>query len=158
MSTDNLRGNQWDVFIDDNDASFQMTVSVSPGLDLGPITTQRHGSTPIAMMVQGHKADLTFEFQEWTIDDLKRWNGITAATANVNKLPPVGTQMPTHKIRLHNAGDGQDTSKDIVFLKVVFGGAGFTIDGGPQHKQQVSGTAILDAASGDVVQIGHVEA
>lgn len=154
--TDNMKGNQWDVFLAGNPSPFEMSVSVGEALDLAPITTQREGTTPIAIMVQGHKTELTFEFQEWTIDDIKRWNGIIAATASVNKLPAVGTKMPTVHIRLHNAGDGEDTSKDIVFPAVVFGGMGFSIDGGPLAKQQVKGTAILDAATGDVVQIGYV--
>jgi hypothetical protein len=158
QDTNNLRGNQFDVFINGADAPFHMTVSVGPGLDLGPVMTQRHGSTPIAMIVQGHKADLTFEFQEWTIEDLKRWNGIVANTAAVNKLPAVGTKMPTNSVRLHNPGDGADTTRDIVFPAVVFAGVGFNIDGTANHKQSVAGTAILDAASGDVVQIGYVAA
>jgi len=152
----NVQGNQWDVFLGGSAAPFEMSVSVGEGLDLAPVTTQRNGTTPIAMMVQGHKTELAFEFIERTIDDMKRWNGITAPTAPVNKLPAVGSKMPAIRVRLHNAADGNDTTKDIVFPAVVFGGMGFNIYGGPVAKQQVKGTAILDAATGDVVQIGYV--
>lgn len=157
MSTDNMLGNQWDVFIDGDPSPFQMTVSVGQTLTLQPITTQRFGADPVCHMVNGRSLELSFQFQEWTIDDLKRWNGITANTAAVNKLPAVGTKMPSHNVRLHNA-NADDNSMDIVFPSVVFHGMGFNVDGSADAKQDVKATAQRDAATGDVVQIGYVQA
>lgn len=150
----NTRPDIFEIYIGGTIAPFHMTVSKSESLDMVPITTQRYGTTPIGHLIQGHKADLVFEFQEWTIEDLKRWDSIVAETATVNKLPGVGTLAPTNTVRLHNAGDGDDTSKDLYFPKVTFMGTAFNADGQNEARQSVRGVAVRDLSSGDLVQIG----
>lgn len=152
----NIKGNQFDVYIDHGDAPFQLTVNAGPALVLENVETQRLGKSPIGAMVTGHMTELTFEFQEWTKEDIKRWNGITAVNASQNYLPPVGTLMPKHHIRLHNRGDGADTTKDICYPAVSFRGMALSIDGGPVAKQQVSATAFVDLDSGHSAIIGYV--
>lgn len=156
QDTANIRGDLWDVFIDGNPAPFSMFVNRGKHLDTVPVTTQRHGTTPIASIIQGHMCALSFEFQEWTIDNIKMWDGIVAATASVNDLPALGTLLPTHAVRLHNPSDGADTSKDLVYPAVVFHGHANNSDGQGELRLPVEATALLDAASGKVARIGYV--
>jgi len=157
QDTANIRGDLWDVFIDDNPAPFSMYVNRGKHLDTVPITTQRYGTTPIASMIQGHMCALSFEFQEPTLDNLKLWDGIVAATVPVNKLPAVGTLLPTHEVRLHNPTD-PDNSKDLVYPKVCFHGHANNSDGQGELRSPVEATAHRDPTTGDTVQIGWVEA
>ena len=155
QDTANIRPNLWDVFIDDAAAPFSMFVNKGEHFSSVPITTQRYGTTPIAMLIEGHMCQLSFEFQEWTVYNLKLWDGIVAETAPVNKLQAVGSRLPTHSIRLHNPADGADTSRDLVFPAVCFQSHAFNSDGTKELKNAVTGTAIRDTTSGDVVQLGY---
>lgn len=152
----NVKSDIWLIYIDDIDAPFHSSVSIGEQLDIHPVTTQRSGSTPIAHLVQGHKCELTFEFQELGVEDLKRAMGISEATIAVNKLPTIGTRLGTHKIRLHNPTDGPVTTSDLVFPTVVFGSFTNTADGAGEATITVKAMAELDQASGDVVQLGYV--
>lgn len=118
----NIKGDIWDVYIDGSLAPFDATWDVGENLDIHMVTTQRQGSSPIAALVQGQKCEMSFVFQEMTRDNCMRWNGIAGAAATENPLPPVGTKLPTHTVRMHNPTDGADTTNDIYMPKVSFKG------------------------------------
>lgn len=158
QNTANLKADIWEIFIDDANAPFHAAVSFGPQLDLHAVTTQRYGSTPIATIVQGHMCELSFEWQEWEVEFLMKISGIAGAAATVNKLPAIGTQMPKHKIRLHNPTDGAVTTADLVFPAVCFQSFSNSADGREEAKYTSAAKAQRDTASGDVIQIGYVAA
>lgn len=157
QDTANLKADIWELFIDHAPAPFHSAVSFGPQLDLHPVKTQRWGSTTIATIIQGHMGELSFEWQEGEVEFLMKINGIAGAAASVNDLPAIGSQMPTHHIRLHNPTDGADTSADLVFPAVSFQSFSNSADGREEAKYTSAAKAQRDPESGAVVQIGYVE-
>jgi hypothetical protein len=156
MNEDNVKGDFWQVFIDDVAAPFSSTLDVGEGLDVHRVTTQLYGTTPIGTILQGQKADLSFTFQELSVAESMRWNGITGVAAAENPLPPVGTKLPTHSVRLHNPADGADTTNDIYMPKVSFLGFSMSVSGTGNAEQKVPALAMMDLATGVLSQIGWV--
>lgn len=153
----NVRGDAWDVFINDSLAPFYASVSAGPQIIAHPFKTQRMGDTILGHLVEGHKCSLSFVFQEMTVQDAIRWNGLTGATGNENPLPAVGTLLPNYSIRLHNKGDGDDTTKDIYFPAANFLGFSMSTDGRGTADQTVAAEAVRDPATGVLSQIGWVD-
>lgn len=152
----NIKGNIWQVFINDAEAPFNASISYRNGIDIVPVTVAISGSTPVAHIVQGHTPTLDFEWSEWEIEGIKIALGVNVAPiAGVHQLPKIGTQMPTHHVRLHDP-NADDTSLDLVFPQMVFNGIDRTMDGRSSAKFKSTGIAERTAA-GVTHQIGWVD-
>lgn len=157
QTEDNIKGDIWEVYIDDEIAPFYATWDVGENLDVHMVTTQRYGTTPIDALNQGQKCEMQFTFQEVAREQAAMWNGIVGPLSNENALPPVGSKLPKHSVRMHNPSDGADTTNDIYMPKVSFMGYSMSTDGAGNAEHKVAAKAMLDLATGVLSQIGWVE-
>lgn len=151
----NVKTARVQLFIDGSESPLLADVSGSNFAQALAVLSGRAGATPEMHLVEGHPGQVQITFLEHSAAVIKLINGIESA----NKAAlAAGSRLPPHALRVHNPGDGSDTSKDIVIPAVVF--TDWAWSRGPTGVAQHSCVARIEQPDDpelDVWWIGYVE-
>lgn len=137
----NIKGNQVELIID-NTSKFTVTLTARNFVSTKDVMATQFGTDVLATLVKGRVPELAFDINEG--DDATR-EALLEYDAQGKPLA-VGTQLPAHKIAIHDPG-AANSDGDICFPKFVFKTFEFTMNGDGERVFRVTGIGQRDVAN-----------